>query len=129
MGKKFRLIGELHEEKAWAAVAYLSKGVDWVSIDSVGDFLLMCQIDADRVGMAASDTDSRYALPVGVNKWPKGWDLHTIASALSLATNHGTVDHAALPSGNHFKAVLADAHTKWSYTNTSVPAVPPKELK
>jgi hypothetical protein len=128
MGKKFRLIGELHEEKAWAAVAHLSQCRTWVHIDTVGDFLLLCQIDAERVDMAAADPNSRYALPRGVTKWPKGWDLHTIASALSSATNHGTLEHASSPNGNMFKAVSAEHHTKWSYTNTSVPQVPSKEI-
>jgi len=129
MSRKFRLIGELQEEKAWAAVSHLSANRVWVTIDSVGDFLLMCQADAERVGMLESDPNSRYALPKGVTKWPKGWDLHVIAAALASATNHGTVEHESRDGINMFRAVPADMHTRWSYTNVSVPNVPKKELK
>lgn len=117
--RRIRLIGNPLEEKAWAAVMWLSKGSAFVHIDSVGDFLIKCQVNAPR-GDAASE---RYAARPGVTKLPNGWDLHHIATALSQCVDHKTIQHEVRPDGNYFRGVPAKDHDMWSYKDVSTPEI------
>lgn len=122
--KHFRLLGTPEEERAWAAVAYLTSSHRWVHIDTVGDFLRMRQVEATAVKFDSHDPATRYALRPGVTRWPKGWEDPILASALSSAVDHRTVDHVCHGGENYFRARAATDHHPWSYENPSVPAPP-----
>lgn len=121
-----RLIAKPFVEKAWAAVALLGKHSpdSWVDIDDVGDFLKKRQIDAGLVDFISSDPSTRYALRPGVSQFPKGWDDHSIATALAAAANRQLVQHERRREGNFFKAVFPEDHSLWKVPNTALPQHP-----
>ena len=124
MKRRIQLLGRQAEEKAWAATWLLSQGQFWVPIDDIGDFLRMRQVDAAAVKFHPDDPNTRYALPPGATKWPKGWEDTIVARGLSAAVDHRTLLHRKVDGINQFCAVPAEEHDLWSYENTNTP--PPK---
>lgn len=123
--RNVRLHGKADEERAWAAVMALSGGARWVTLDEIGDFLRMRQIEAEREHFAQDAAATRYALPKSVVKWPRGWEDATIARAVSLAMDHQTIEHRHRQTDgariNEFRGVPQPAHDLWTYENTKVP--------
>ena len=119
-----RLLTEATEDKAWAAVVVLGGYTDWVSIDDVGDFLRMRQLDAAAVGYRDSDPNTRYALRPRITKWQRGWEDAVIARALSEGVNHGFLDLGQREGLNVFRAKKDVADSLWKLQDTSTPISP-----
>lgn len=120
-----RMLAAPRVEKAWAALrAVMRDDTEWVPIDTIGDFLLKRQIDATTVQFNPRDANTRYALEPGLSKYPKGWEPHLVAAALSEAVDKRLVEHERRENGNFFRALPEEVHELWGLQNAQVPIDP-----
>lgn len=117
--RRVQLLCDAKTEKAWAAVALLTQGLGWISLDAVGDFLKDCQRRAAAVKFNPKDVNTRYALKSGT------WDEPTIVEAIRTAGTYRLLRHHRFPDGqNHLISVPTEQHTMWTVPNAELPVDP-----
>jgi len=121
--RQVHLIAEEHVEKAWAAALALGGDTTWISLDDIGDFLRMRQLDAAAVKFEESDPNTRYALQPRLTKWKRGWEDAVIATAVSRGLDYEFFEHRRVDSTHMFRA-KKDPDSLWKMKNTSVPTSP-----
>lgn len=122
--RKMHLVVQPPLEKAWAAVTCISQltGADWVSIDLLGDFLKMRQLDGQHANFNATAPGTRYALKPKFTAPGVTWDDSSIAHALKDCVEKQILRVKRDEKGHHFfKAVAKDEHAIWSVHDATTP--------
>lgn len=118
----FGLISEDRVNKAWAALALLSRFKLAVHIDTLYTFLAARQREADRVGFNPDNPASFYALRG--SKY-RGWTDHALIQTLNLATKERGVIRALRVDGRYYFAALRPSEMgHWTVANTDLPYDP-----